>query len=171
MSDARILRSQAGATRRAPIKRENCRDGRPRRHTQLRRVHHPSAPEVETDVPEAFEEEEVTRLQPRLGNASTFAVESVRAVWEIDPDSAIRPADEARAVEAARGRLAAPPVGNADNLQGDQRCTLTDGWDIGLSCGRGDACAPALRDPSLHESRVEALRSPPVNPFTVPSPV
>ena len=83
----------------------------------LRRVHHPSAPEVEADVPEPLEEEDVARLHAPLPHPAPLAVQRIRAVREIDSDPSVRPAHEARAVEATRRRLAAPAIRRPDGVE------------------------------------------------------
>src|SRR5919108_3049258 len=77
----------------------------------VRRVHHTTAANVEANVAKAVEEEDVARLHASTSDSPAVAVESVRAVRQVDADAQIAPADEPGAVEARR-RFTAPAVGH-----------------------------------------------------------
>ncbi len=85
----------------------------------LGRVHHPTVADVEADMAESIEDEDIARLHPRLTDSTTLAVQRVRAVRQIYPHAPVRPAHEARAVEAGCGRLAAPAIRRPDGLERD----------------------------------------------------
>jgi Epoxide hydrolase N terminus len=92
----------------------------------VRRVDHPSAPDVDPDMPETGEEEQIAALHPGPCNVSTLVVERVRAVREFDAQSPVRPVDESGTVEAGRGR-AAPPIRDAHLSHGDRRRSFPNG--------------------------------------------
>jgi hypothetical protein len=61
----------------------------------MRCVNHASTPEVDAHVTEAGEEEHVSRLHSPARYLTTAVEEGVRAVWDSDTESSVRPIDEA----------------------------------------------------------------------------
>ena len=84
----------------------------------MRRVHHPTVPDVDADMAEPEEEEQVAGLHSRGRHRASVVVERVGAVRELDAEASICPVDEARAVEPARGRDPAPSIRDADFSDG-----------------------------------------------------
>jgi hypothetical protein len=93
---------------------------------RLRRVHHPTASDVETDVAEPGEEEQVSCPQPRERHSPSCVVQCVRAVREGDPEAPVRPGDEPGAIETGARGASSPPIGNAHSLHRDPRRPLAE---------------------------------------------
>ena len=92
-----------------------------------RRVHHASSSQVDADVPEPPEEDEVARLHPGARHSPAHSIERVRAVWELDAQSSVRPVDEPRAVETTGGGASSPDIRNADRLERDPGSAFAHG--------------------------------------------
>ena len=61
----------------------------------MRCVNHASTPQVNADVTQAGEEEHVPRLHAPARYLTTAVEECVRAVWDSDTESPVRPIDKA----------------------------------------------------------------------------
>src|SRR5437773_11134026 len=85
-----------------------------------------SVAEIEADVTRPVEEEQVAGLQARAPNRAADLHLPERRPGQMDAETAVDKVDEAGAVEASRGRCAAPRVRDADEMAGDDDRALSE---------------------------------------------
>ncbi len=117
----------------------------------VRGVDEAAVADVHADMPDAVEEDEVARPERAALDPPAEAEVGVGAVREPEPEMGVHVPDEAGAVEAAAGRVAAVAVRDAEQPPREADGTDADGlgplepghvrpvqaWPVRLEAGRG----------------------------------